>query len=173
MISFQNTHKTVLTAANCFEQGEVEKVIVVAADHDRINNDRTEIRIDVSASGIHIHPKRDRVAHDLAIIRLIDALPIGGRDTYKIDYACLPAEGQVIEPGTKCWAAGWGLRNEGRQPQDLREVDLNVYSDEECNSKLDMIFYKENTYDIMMCAGNDKVGIFHKNGLNSLIFMKK
>ena len=136
-------------------------VIVHAADHDRVNDDRTEVEIDVERKDIHMHPyyDRDTVEHDVAILKLPEALPIGSRDsssTFKIDYACLPELGDIPKHGTRCWAAGWGDKSEGgKAPQDLREVELEIFSDSQCarrlvDSTISFMFFPE----FEICAGD-------------------
>ena len=164
-------------------------MIVWAADHDRGNNDHTEIQIDVGPEDIHIHRwyDKDTLNRDIAILKLPEALPIGDRDSsrafkvrgrkktqyffiksyatpVKADYACLPTPGQVIESGTRCWTAGWGERSDGRYPGDLREVDLNIFSDEECDSILTegpekLSPFDWTVYSIKICAGSLQVVI--------------
>ena len=93
------------------------------------------------------------------------------RPLFKVDYACLPTIDQVIESGTRCWVAGWGRRSNNVSPEDLREADLTIFSDEECKSKLDtnsqiqqskVDWYKDEVFDMMMCAGG-QVGILTKS----------
>ena len=100
------------------------------------------------------------------------------RPLFKVDYACLPTIDQVIDSGTRCWVAGWGKRSNHVRPGDLREVDLTIFSDEECKSKLDtsqtekkskLGWYNDEVFDMMMCAGS-QVGIFTKS--NSFIQSK-
>ena len=81
---FRNTNKTILTAAHCVDPKDgipVEKVIVTAADHDRNNEDHTEIEIE--SESIHLHPGWEDFDNrfDIAIVKLAEALPIGDRDS--------------------------------------------------------------------------------------------
>ena len=108
---------------------------------------------------IRIHPHyNDRtMEHDIAILKLPEPLPIMGRNsenTWDVDYACLPEIGQVVPEVTKCWAAGWGSKTYTESsPYDLREVNLDMFSDETCLNKLtSRTFFG----DSMICAGDMK-----------------
>ena len=62
-------------------------------------------------------------------------------------------KGQKVEPGTKCWVAGWGDEYYGANagPDLLLETDVEIVSDEECVSKLEY-FELGVTPSIHICA---------------------
>ena len=109
---------------------------------------------------IIIHPSYDHneLKNDVAIIKLPDSLNIGGRyadGAHKIDYACLPEQGQKIRPGTKCWIAGWGqLGEDDDEPQDIQEAEVNMFSDSQCGQRLGFPFRSQK--DTLICAGDKK-----------------
>ena len=95
-------------------------------------------------------------ANDVCILKLkADESFNTGADN-DIDYACLPEPGQEIAAGTKCWTAGWGtLSSGGSLPDNLREVDLQIMSDQQClDSQLGTEYFPAN----MMCAGYPEGG---------------
>ena len=93
---------------------------------------------------------------DMCILKLRNDESFGISSNSEIDYACLPEPNQEIEPGTKCWTAGWGtLSSGGSLPDKLREVDLQIMSDEQCAaSQLGDEYFASN----MMCAGYPEGG---------------
>ena len=132
-------------------------------DHDSVRHDSSQIELESlkESNEIFIHPwyNDDETEHDVAIIKLPEALDIGSRDSttaHKIDYACLPTRDQVIRPGTKCWIAGWGQRSEENEdlPQDIREAEVSMFSDLQCGSKLGFGFRSQK--DTLVCAGDEK-----------------
>lgn len=149
-----NTTQTILTAAHCVE--DARDVIVTAADHDRVHNDWSEIEMDVERKDIRIHPHYNDYTfdHDIAILKLPEALPIDWERDWNVDYACIPEIGQVIPAGTRCWVAGWGTKSEGGDaPFDMREVNVDMYSDEQCLQKLGAEFFYGSS---MVCAGDPR-----------------
>ena len=74
-----------------------------------------------------IHPNRD-----ICILNMIKSL-VPTMNTASVQTVCLPATGNMIPVGTKCWSAGWGLT--GKQFANvLQEVDLNIMSHAHCSS---------------------------------------
>ena len=64
--------------------------------------------------------------------------------------ACLPAVGSHPTHGTRCWAAGWGRKTNRQIASVLQEVDLNIISDEVCDTTANKGHLIK---DSMFCAG--------------------
>ena len=50
----------------------------------------------------------------------------------------------------RCWAAGWGVMDNGKAATDLQEVDLKIISDETCETTANSGYLVK---DAMFCAG--------------------
>ena len=85
--------------------------------------------------------------NDICILAVED---IGLERRPTVDRACLPEPGWLPEAGTRCWAAGWGVTEQGTFPTDLQEVDLDILSNEQCASGANFGYVEEQS---MFCAG--------------------
>ena len=65
----------------------------------------------------------------------------------------LPQTEEVLDPGTQCTVAGWGLTGLNRRAVMLQEVQLTVQRDGECRSRVD--FY---TGQKQICVGDPREG---------------
>lgn len=87
-------------------------------------------------SRIFIHPQfaAASLRNDIAILRLVSAVPIGITPT--IGTVCLPAN-QIS--GQRCWVAGWG-RNDfsanGAYQAIMKEVDMPLVDQNSCQNQL-------------------------------------
>ena len=85
--------------------------------------------------------------NDICILAVED---IGLERRPTVDRACLPEPGWLPEAGTRCWAAGWGVTEQGTFPTDLQEVDLDILSNEQCANGANAGYVDEES---MFCAG--------------------
>ncbi|XP_050996688.1 serine protease 44-like [Acomys russatus] len=73
------------------------------------------------------------IVHDIALALL--AFPVNY--SVYIQPVCLPERSFSIQPGTLCWVTGWGrIVEQGRQSRVLRELELRIIHQEECNQIL-------------------------------------
>jgi len=129
-----STH--VLTAAHCtVHRGTTRKlpasdVRVLLGEHNV--TDREFNRVDVAEIINHPNYNPTTVDNDYAILRL--AKPVSF--TKKVSPACLPDDLTSTYEGTLATITGWGLlRDEGRAPNVLQEVDVTAITNAKCQSE--------------------------------------
>merc|ERR1712210_340214 len=129
--------KSVLTAAHCCKglTDRPERITMTIGEHDVFNNDagqRTFI-----AEQVIMHPNYQTIGilNDVCVLKFNSAGNINLK-AHNSDAVCLPSPGFEPAHGTRCWSAGWGLMTSphgGREmAEKLQEVDLQIYSHEEC-----------------------------------------
>ena len=80
------------------------------------------------------YPGPNGIAHDVALLRVDPPFDLNG-DT--VNVVCMPEMGAPVPLDQNCYVAGWGtLESGGDSPDVLNSVDVTVYSDEVCASKL-------------------------------------
>ena len=109
-----------LTAAHCCEGAE--DILIFAADHDQYDY-YEGFEQEYTADRIIIHPgyDSDTLNRDICILKLKSNESFETAKDNDIEYACLPEPDETVEPGTKCWTAGWGtLESGGSLPEELQ-----------------------------------------------------
>ncbi|KAF7233083.1 hypothetical protein EG68_08078 [Paragonimus skrjabini miyazakii] len=82
------------------------KIYVHLGDHHRNDKEETQQDFQVIKAILHprYHQKLTADGEDIALIYLSKPAKI----TTEVNYACLPEKDMQLEPGTKCYAVGWG-----------------------------------------------------------------
>ena len=120
----------VLTAAHCTAGASPSDIRVIVGEHDTTDS-VADIR---PISAITDHPNYDasnNFANDFSILTL--ASPI----TFSNVAApvCLPSSSSSQYTGQLATVTGWGTTSSGgSQPPRLREVDVTVVSNQQCNN---------------------------------------
>ncbi|CAM9735122.1 unnamed protein product [Rangifer tarandus platyrhynchus] len=119
----------VLTAAHCL--GRTQQVIAVrrAIPHPRYN-DKTW-------------------TNDIMLLQLAYRV----RQNEAVRLVALPQTEEMLDPGTQCTVAGWGLTGLNRRAVTLQEVQLTIQRDGECHSRFN--FY---TGQKQICVGDPREG---------------
>lgn len=117
----------VLTAAHCLINDEFN--VTLGGYDTRIKTSGQQER---GVAGIFKHPEynRNKGVHDLGLVKLSKPVTMNKC----VGMACLPTAGASVEPGTKCWIAGWGTTKSGanRKSPVLREAFQTIVSKEDC-----------------------------------------
>jgi len=138
---------TVLTAGHCVNGRSASAISVVVGTHKLDSSGREGVRR--SASNITVHEKynsRD-VDYDIAIIKLEKSLDMSPDCVTAVR---LPKQNQEIQPGSMCYATGWGTTSEGGSTSaTLRAVSVPIVTQEECKES----YGEEDITPRMLCAG--------------------
>ncbi|KAL4093702.1 hypothetical protein PRIC1_011134 [Phytophthora ramorum] len=132
----------VLTAGHCFE-GELDDMYVsfgMRHSSGKGSNKAEHTRV----SEIFRHPKFDLtwLTYDVALVKLETP------STRKLA-SLAAADGSNNPPGTVATVVGWGLVNNETYALTLKTVDVEIISDEQCDSMINYSRPKET----VMCAG--------------------
>ncbi|KAM4677967.1 ovochymase-1 [Discoglossus pictus] len=140
----------VLTAAHCMQQSSNPSYwLVVAGDHDRLLNERTE-QINKVRS-ITIHEKFDLASfdYDIALVWLEEPLVINDF----VRPICLPSTDEPLSPSSVCVVTGWGnLQEVGELATRLQQLQVPVLDTGICGKS----YYPSHPGGItsrMLCAG--------------------
>ncbi|XP_029438812.1 ovochymase-2 [Rhinatrema bivittatum] len=139
----------VLTAAHCFTDREKfnDLWLVIAGIHDFRAVDHHQRR---SVKQIILHPAMNMTTmeHDIALLQLSEPFQF---DAY-VRPACLPPNGNVLEPSSVCIVTGWGAQElGGTHSNKLQQLEVPVLTHEACKNH-----YPEHPGGIterMICAG--------------------
>ena len=120
----------VLTAAHCTAGASPSDIRVLVGEHDTTDS-VADIR---PISAITDHPNYDasnNYAYDVSILTL--ASPISFSSV--VAPVCLPSSVSPQYTGQLATVTGWGTTSSGgSQPPRLREVDVTVVSNQQCNN---------------------------------------
>ncbi|KAM6130241.1 LOW QUALITY PROTEIN: chymotrypsin-like elastase family member 1 [Phoenicopterus ruber ruber] len=114
----------VLTAAHCFQKGEMEDVSnwqILLGKHNLSHNESTQRVYCVKQIYQHewFHENHsNRLDYDTALVKPMEAI----RATRFVRYACLPRRGCSLHPGQSCCVTGWGDITGGEGDLALSEV---------------------------------------------------
>ncbi|XP_066964773.1 trypsin-1-like [Macrobrachium rosenbergii] len=141
----------VITAAHCTEGLGASDVVVVAGEYDLSVESGDEQTIDAEALTAHESFDTKSMENDVALIKLSTPLVINDM----VKAIELPAQLELVEPGTVCTTTGWGTTSEGGSlPDKLRKVDVPVVADESCRES----YGASDIVDSMLCAGYPEGG---------------
>jgi len=143
----------VLTAAHCLalECGlTTAEVEVYLGEHNRKENtEADEIQVNVAEMIRHGQYDAETVDYDFALLKLTDKIDFGSHP--HIRPICLPAPGSNNDYNDYvAVVTGWGVTDDGTTSDYLREVDVTVVTNTECNTA-----YTSTGYSItqqMICA---------------------
>ncbi|CAH8578736.1 unnamed protein product [Dicrocoelium dendriticum] len=91
-------------------------------DHHRSKKEETQQDYQVTKAAIHprYHRRLTTDGDDIALLYLAEPVKL----MPEVNYACLPTKDMVLEPGTKCYAVGWGSTQAGTVPtfDDIQSI---------------------------------------------------
>ncbi|XP_048062829.1 trypsin Blo t 3-like [Megalobrama amblycephala] len=140
------TKDWVLSAAHCFEEIDVFKVVMYFGRLNQSGSNPHETS--KRASRIFRHPNYDNETfdNDIALVQLNSSVTFSDY----IKPVCLAAAGSVFSAGTESWVTGWGtLQSGGQSPDTLQEVTIPIVSNSDCDNAYEEISITSN----MICAG--------------------
>jgi len=150
------TEDWVVTAAHCLDGVFPEDLLLRMGEYDTDNNFPEPYTFqDRSVQVVAIHPEYDPVSfnNDLVLLRLTEPV----RFQPNIVPICIP-EDDDDNAGETGWVTGWGrLFQGGPFPPVLKELDLPILTNEECEASYKKAGFWEEIPDIFICAG-------HKDG---------
>merc|ERR1711872_379055 len=147
----------ILTAAHCvdkFRQTPSE-LKIRCGEWDTQHQTDPYPHQDRYVQALNIHPEFDgrNLHNDFAVLFTSDDFVLSSH----IDTVCLPQAEELLD-GTTCFATGWGkdkFGSAGQYQVVLKEIDLPVVSNYECQDKLrsTRLGQKFKLHDSFMCAG--------------------
>merc|ERR1712025_819515 len=147
----------ILTAAHCvdkFRQNPTE-LKIRCGEWDTQNETEPYPHQDRYVQALNIHPEFDgrNLHNDFAVLFTSEDFVLSSH----IDTVCLPQAEELFD-GTTCFATGWGkdkFGSAGQYQVVLKEIDLPVVSNYECQDKLrsTRLGQKYKLHDSFICAG--------------------
>merc|ERR1712119_185712 len=147
----------ILTAAHCvdkFRQNPTE-LKIRCGEWDTQNQTEPYPHQDRYVQTLNIHPEFDgrNLQNDFAVLFTSEDFVLSSH----IDTTCLPQADELFD-GTTCFATGWGkdrFGSAGQYQVVLKEIDLPVVSNYECQDKLrsTRLGQKYKLHDSFLCAG--------------------
>merc|ERR1711973_196940 len=129
----------ILTAAHCVQDFKPypEQLKVRCGEWDTQHQSEPYPHQDRQGLDVKIHPEFNprNLANDFALIFLAQEFDLD----FHVDTVCLPPPNQVYNNYAACYATGWGKDRfgaEGQYQVVLKEVDLNVVSNDQCQTAL-------------------------------------
>ncbi|KAM4618540.1 ovochymase-2 [Polymixia lowei] len=155
----------ILTAAHCFvsfSKDFLSGVRVMVGEFDRTVHDEEEQIFLIK--NISVHEKYQHalpMSYDIALLELHDPIRLGAR----VQPVCLPLPSGNVPPKTSCIVGGWGrMRERGRLPAVLREVQLELVEPARCKHVLQTVRTSLQNPDqprsalTVLCAGPERGG---------------
>jgi len=147
----------ILTAAHCvdkFRQTPTE-LKIRCGEWDTQNQTEPYPHQDRYVQALNIHPEFDgrNLQNDFAVLFTTEDFVLASH----IDTVCLPQADELFD-GSTCFATGWGkdkFGSAGQYQVVLKEIDLPVVSNYECQDKLrsTRLGQKYKLHDSFICAG--------------------
>ncbi|XP_068168161.1 ovochymase-2 [Antennarius striatus] len=130
----------IMTAAHCFTSLSKEflgGVRVVVGDFDQRLRDKEEQVFLIKSVSVHEKYHHSLpMSYDIALIELEQHIQLGAW----VHPICLPLPGERISSETRCIVGGWGrVREKGRLPAVLREVQLDLVDPARCRYVLQTV----------------------------------
>ncbi|XP_052446190.1 granzyme B(G,H)-like [Carassius gibelio] len=126
---FLISDKYVMTAAHCRNNSPVVTVVLGAHNLKKSEN---SVRYTVDSYYDHPNYTKGFYFNDILLLKLYKKVQLNDN----IKWISLPAEGSVIETGSVCSVAGWGLlETKGKKSDHLMEIDVKVMNNTECERK--------------------------------------
>jgi len=133
----------VLTAAHCTAGSSASSIAVLVGEH-RID-DNSFTRVSLSAITDHPSYNSNTLDNDYSILTLSSPVAF----SQAVSPACLPSAAADFT-GSTAVVSGWGTTSSGgNQPTALRDVQVTVQSQEQCNSA-----YNGGITNNMICAAD-------------------
>ncbi|XP_026107841.1 granzyme B(G,H)-like [Carassius auratus] len=140
---FLISDRFVMTAAHC--RNNLTVVTVVLGAHD-LKKSENSVRYTVDSYYQHPDYTKGSFFNDILLLKLVKNVQLNDN----IKWISIPAEGSVIEAGSVCSVAGWGLlETKGKKSDHLMETDVKVMNNMECESKWGKKYFSSSQ---MMCV---------------------
>lgn len=150
----------VVTAAHCVYTEPVAGMQVRAGEWDSQSTDEIVGHQDrrVVEKLLHPHYSKGTLASDMALL-FVDRPFDDGQQNVRT--ACLPADGQLTAPGTRCMASGWGkdqFGSAGRLQAIMKRVELPMVASVECERllRLTRLGQRYRLHRTFVCAGGER-----------------
>ncbi|XP_056304038.1 duodenase-1-like isoform X2 [Danio aesculapii] len=125
---FLITEQFVLTAAHCWNEGEVLTVVVGAHS---LNESKCLDRLRVNRC-IRAKYKQNPYRNDIMLLKLMTNVTL----SKNVGLISLPKKGEDVKADTLCSVAGWGrLWKNGPKPYRLMEANTRIVNDAECKNR--------------------------------------
>ncbi|XP_077424652.1 LOW QUALITY PROTEIN: ovochymase-2 [Vanacampus margaritifer] len=149
----------IMTAAHCFlsfSKGFLSGVTVVVGEYDRRVEDAEEQVISIKSVSLHEKYHHDvPMSFDVALVQLDQTIQLGSF----VQPLCLPLPDESNSPEATCIVGGWGrLKERGRLPAILREVQLELVDPAKCKYVLQTVTRAHNGANTVVCAGQERGG---------------
>uniref|UniRef100_A0A8D0ATW4 Ovochymase 2 n=1 Tax=Sander lucioperca TaxID=283035 RepID=A0A8D0ATW4_SANLU len=157
----------IMTAAHCFaflSKEFLSGVRVVVGEFDQRTEDEEEQVFLIKSVSVHERYHHALpMSYDIALLELEQHIRLGAR----VQPICLPLPDDSIQPETRCSVAGWGrMKEKGRLPAVLREVQLDLVDPAKCkyvlqtikSSILNQRQARPQPAMTVLCAGPEKGG---------------
>jgi len=144
------SNQWILTAAHCTDGVKANKMQVLLGEHDySTTSETTMVRMDISEKIEHGSYDKQTTDYDLSLLKMKSA--INFEDYPHIRPICLPSDTSEDYAGFTATVTGWGTLSSGGSTSDqLREVDVNVLTNNECVD--DYKYGSSQITDRMLCA---------------------
>uniref|UniRef100_A0AAQ6INJ7 Acrosin n=1 Tax=Anabas testudineus TaxID=64144 RepID=A0AAQ6INJ7_ANATE len=137
----------VLTAAHCFSSIDPSSVTVVLGLQTQSVSNPNVTSLTIANAIIHPSYNNQTNENDIYLLQLASPVTF----TNYIQPICLATSDSTFYNGTNSWVTGWGKTSSGSSTisQDLREVEVPVVGNRQCNCDYGVGRITDN----MMCAG--------------------
>uniref|UniRef100_A0A3Q3ITY0 Peptidase S1 domain-containing protein n=1 Tax=Monopterus albus TaxID=43700 RepID=A0A3Q3ITY0_MONAL len=145
--------KWVMTAAQCLPSNDTSNLLVLMGRQSLATSSPSEVFRTVTQIINHPNFNPATLDNDIALVRLSSPVNF----TTHVLPICLAASDSTFYNGTDAWVTGWGNVGSGVAPPvpyDLREVDVPVVGNRQCNCDYGVGTITDN----MMCAGSPAGG---------------
>lgn len=121
-------------------------------------SNRNARTIQVKTSYVHHNHNGLTLDNDIALLRLEEALDFEDpKVSNSICLVCLPERSSQVEAGKRCTVTGYGFETEeGPAALKVRQTDLPIVGDQECQNKTSLVLGKPFTLPASsFCAGGE------------------
>ncbi|XP_012589442.1 PREDICTED: mast cell protease 8-like [Condylura cristata] len=134
----------VMTAAHCLGSN----MTVTLGAHNIKKREKTWQLIPVLRALPHPDFSAKKFINDIMLLKLKNKAQLNSN----VQTIALPQEQDQVKPGQVCSVAGWGKMADGKFPDTLQEVDLEVQDKRKCRNLLS----RKYNNSIQLCVGNPK-----------------
>ncbi|KAK3929084.1 Trypsin iota [Frankliniella fusca] len=124
----------VLTAGHCLDQVDPAAITILAGTVDLSSPSASAVRVPIAGYEIHeeYDPAQVSLPHDIALIELVDPIPLSEDIQVASLQNVLPSDGDIVT------VAGWGQTkvDEAVASNSLEYTQLNVVDRDACQAKL-------------------------------------
>ncbi|KAK2863625.1 hypothetical protein Q5P01_003158 [Channa striata] len=135
----------VLTAAHCFPRTTTTGLVVYLGRQSLATASPNEVSRTVAQVIKHASYNANTMNNDITLLKLSSTVTF----TNYIMPVCVAATGSTFHSGTNVWITGWGTTEDGNLASNLREAEVPIVGNKQCNCDYGFIKILDN----MMCAG--------------------